>query len=290
MSKLNKVLIASKNSLWSRELKHKLVASKKVLCDISSDRTDAIERVSANEYALIVFEDSFELKNIELLLRALDNSNGKVPNSIIFSIVKFEDLQQLDIPKSIVASCCAYSVPLPDDIFCDIILNKSLPIKAMNKSSSNLDKDFVALIVQSANEVLKDFTMLEFKGLKPLLLKNIEKYPEIGIRGKVEISSKFFTGSLYVSFPLDSFKKIYEQVVGESIEAITDEEADFATSITNMIYGKIKKFLSEKGVELEMIIPTLDSTEMLDCENNQIFVFPFESELGLVYLKISKEN
>jgi CheY-specific phosphatase CheX len=287
LSELNKVLLASKNTLWAKDLKKKLIDSKKVRCDITYDRPDAIEKVSATEYDLIVFEDSFEIKNIEYISRALDNSNGLVPSSIIYSLLDIRDLQKIDIPEKIKDSCCAYSVPLSIDVFCDIILNRFLTISATDKSKSSLDKEFVSLLITSTSEVLKDFTLLDFKASKPKLLSSFDPYPEVGIRGKVVIKSDFFTGSLLVSFPNSTFFNVYESVVGEKITSITNDEEDFASSITNMIYGKMKKFLSEKGVELDMVIPTIDSIETLSSDNGPIFVIPFDSSAGSIFIKIA---
>jgi chemotaxis protein CheX len=288
LSTLNKVLIASRNSSWAKELKKTLNDTKKIRCDISSDRTDAIERVSATEYDLIVFEDSFELNNTEVILRALDNSNGIVPGSIVFSLVNIKDLQEIEIPKKIINSCCAYSLPLSSELFSNIILDRFIQIKAIDKTGNTLDKEFISLLINSTSQVLKEFTFVEFKASSPKLLSNIAPYPEVGLRGRVSIDSDFFKGALLVSFPNSTFINIYEKVVGEKISEITEEESDFASSITNMIYGKIKKFLSEKGVELDMVIPVLDSVETLDHSKGPVFVIPFESDFGVIYIKIAK--
>ncbi|OUR97808.1 hypothetical protein A9Q84_06300 [Halobacteriovorax marinus] len=289
MKIIRKILIASQNSLWAGELKKALMLSKKIDCEICSERASVVKKILEYDYSLVIFENSFEIKNIEFILRLFTNPDQTKPNQIIFCINDFQDLKKIDIPIELLEIISTYSMPLPIHILNEIITNVALPISALNANVDSLDKEFVQVLIRSTKEVLEEMVPEELKVQKPCLLSSMEDYPEISIRGKVLIKSEFFTGSLFISFPKKSFLNIYAVVVGEKVSEISSEEEDFASSMANMIYGRVKRILADQGVELNMAIPSVERCEKLDQAKGPIFVIPFSSGHGVIYIKIAKD-
>jgi len=286
---IRNILISSKNSLWADELKKKLIISKKIDCDICTERPEFVKQISNKDYSIVIFENSYEVKNIDLALRALSSPGQFKPEHIILCINDFSEIQQIDIPKDLVAITSCYTMPLPSHILSEVITNMALPISAINSGIDSLDKEFARILIQSTKEVLEELNAEKLTVQKPCLLSSFDEYPNVSIRGKIIIKSEFFTGSLFISFSKECFLKIYELVVGEKVSEISKDEEDFASSIANMIYGRVKKVLADQGVELNMAIPAVDRSDKLNSKKGPIFVIPFSNDNGIIYIKIAKD-
>lgn len=282
MKIVRKVLLLTLNSDWAQELKDLLIESPKVEVEMASTRTTATKLITDNIYEVVVIEDTFREKNIEFILRAISTQKQK-PKTLFFCFSEFSLYQKLLIPQEITdVKFKGYSLPVSKVMLKELIYKELFP---MGQTTTNFDREFNQVLLRSATKVLESLGVTEITPQKPELLNKLGNL-ECAIRGKIIIKSEFFAGAMFVSFPIDSYLKLYNFAVGAQVKELTKEISDFAGEIANMIYGNAKKMLDENGVKLNMAIPVIDQSGPLT-SNQPIYVIPLNSSVGKIYLKIA---
>lgn len=285
MEFIRNVLILSLNTDWAFDLRESLVRVNKVRVDVAGIRSVATKYLSDKNYTAIIIEDSFGEKNINTLFRALLTSNIKKPEFIFLSLVEFDLVRKINIPDELKSEFLMYSHPMVIEDFSSIVKKKLVPME-LDGNKRSFDREFVEILMKSCR---KTFEKLDAFGVlrvqRPRLIKKDEDL-EIAIRGKVIIKSEFFNGSLLLSFPEETYLKLYEKVAGTFYEKINSQNEDFAGEMANMVYGQAKKTLEQVGVHLDMAIPVTDKTVQLP-SGHPIFVIPVETDLGSFYVKLA---
>ena len=283
MKIIRKVLILSINTDWANELKGLFTENPKVVVDIATTRTLATKLLSDNEYIAVIMEDTFKLKNMDYFLRSIETLAVR-PGFVFFCFSDFELYSTISIPEALSdVKFKAYSLPLPKALIEQVVFQEIFPYGS--DSSSDFDREFIQVLIKSANRVFGSFELDDLKAQKPCLLTKMDNL-NVSIRGKILIKSNFFKGALFVSFCEQTYKNLYLKVVGSPIESIDSTNKDFAGELANMIYGQAKKELDENGVKLDMAIPVLDQSASLS-STSPIFVVPIESSIGTFYIKLA---
>ncbi len=283
MDIIRKILVLSFNTDWANTLRKKLNEHKKVSSSLASMRSDASKLISDEKFSTLIFEESFTAKNVNFILRALVSQNIEKPKSIIFLSSQLSFLKEIEVPKEFTSKVYFYSIPMNIATLVDLIQDRLL----INiKSSSDLDQEFSKTLLKAATNIINTFPGID-NSLRPQKAFMLKDDLNIAIRGKIIIKSEFFQGSVFVSFPKESYLKIYEQMTGESHDDLNAGNIDFAGEVANMVYGQAKKILSQQGVNLDMAIPVTDRSETLKSER-PIFVIPFETALGQLYIKVAQ--
>ena len=284
MDLIRKVLIFSKNSIWSHELKTEMNEVSKLKPYVASSRADAVKLITEHKMTAIVVENSLEVKDLRLVLRSILSQKDVIPNYIFLFSSSFSYFQSLIIPDDLLEIMRGYSLPLTKEEIVGII-TKNLLVK---KDDSAFDMEFAKVLMQGTQKVFgvmgDAFGTIEMS--KPYILKDDTLSSEISIRGKIIIKTEFFSGSFFISFPEETYLNIYEKYTGEKHTKINDNNADFAGELANMIYGQAKSIVAEQGYNLEMVIPVTDESSKL-VSRNPIYVIPFDSSAGSFYIKLA---
>jgi chemotaxis protein CheX len=282
---IRKILILSVNTDWANDLKKIFNENSKVNAEIASTRPKAVGLLTDQEYAAVIVEDTFNLKNMDFFFRSLSTINSP-PKFIYLAFSDFNLYKTVSLPEKIPDNTTlkAYSLPLPKDTLVNLIYADLFPYG--HSSDSDFDREFIQVLIKATQRVIESLGCKGFKAQKPDLLTKMKIDPEVVIRGKIIIKTEFFSGSIFLSFPEDTYKKLYGSLTGIEIASISEENRDFAGELANMVYGQAKKELEENGIKLDMAIPILDYGRVLR-SNNPVYVIPVDACMGRMYIKLA---
>ncbi len=109
------------------------------------------------------------------------------------------------------------------------------------------------------------------------------------ISGIISIVGDKVNGSFVISFTEETFLKVMSKMLGEAFTSLTPDILDGASEMTNIIFGKSKVPLNEKGFGIKMALPTVVSGKnhhLSSLCNGPVAVVKFESDLGGFLIKI----
>lgn len=288
MKVIRKVLILSFNYDWAGELKTELEKVAKLDTMVASTRTIATKLLSENEFDLILIEETYKIKNMDYLLRVLSTLKSK-PKYVFLAFNDFDLYKTVMIPSELnELSFKAISMPLPKEIISQILIMCLFPYGL--KEDASFDREFIEVLIRSCKKVLTSFNVEGLKPGRPMTLQKIDQEDlNISIRGKIILKNTFFNGSVFISFPEETFLKFSNKVLAADSKEIDSSNRDFASEFTNMVYGQSKKEFEQHGVNLDMAIPIIDESKTITPGKKPVFVIPFESSVGKFFIKVAPD-
>ncbi|MEK6705337.1 MAG: chemotaxis protein CheX [Bdellovibrionota bacterium] len=123
-------------------------------------------------------------------------------------------------------------------------------------SAKSFDVNFVNPFLEAMIETFKIQCHTECKPGKIVLKK---PYEEIGgdLSGVIGLTSETFKGSIVLSFPKDTFLKIASNMLGKIYTDITNEIRDVGAELTNIVLGRSKVVLNERGYAIKSALPSV---------------------------------
>lgn len=103
------------------------------------------------------------------------------------------------------------------------------------------------------------------------------------VSGVIGLVSDAFEGTVVLSFPEKTFLAIMSNMLGEKIETMSQEIADGAGELTNIIFGQAKVALNEQGYGIKTAIPAVvtGANHNIQAQTTGPRVaLPFESSAG----------
>ena len=166
---------------------------------------------------------------------------------------------------------------------------KELAESDPKKKKFKLDVDFVNPFIDSSMSTLNELCSVEnISADKPRLLTEEEELG-VDVSGTIAVSSPYFSGSIALSFNEEVYQGIVAQMLEENVANIDFESDDAAAEILNVIYGKSKAVLNNRGYSLKRAIPSV-----MKGKNHRIYqkttiptlIVPFNSQSGEFYIQI----
>lgn len=161
----------------------------------------------------------------------------------------------------------------------------------MSASSRKLvvDVEFIRPFVVATKAVLDTMARTKLTVGKAYLISASESV-QSDIAGVIDLSSPEFHGFISICFKAPVFLKVYELLVGERHEVITDQIQDAAGELVNIIYGQAKTELNEKkGYNLSSKLPLIfvgDKIGSQQLVRTPAIVLPFDSDIGSFHIEI----
>jgi chemotaxis protein CheX len=269
---------------------------------------------TSSEIYIIEFPDSLDQKSAEIIKQS---SKNWISNSGITSIFDFKLVKALSNKAYPALVACArdfksnskliYSINLDPLILKQIkqdgLENTINPAKSIEEIKSKLNPasslkntlinvEFINPFILSTLETLKVQANTPIEGGKPFV-KDSTHNPETAICGVISITSDQFKGNLSLIFSKNVFLKIYENMLGEKHNEITNEIQDACGELLNIIFGQAKsKINSEKGFTIQKALPTVlrgSDIRIQQTTGVPIIVIPFKISTGEFYLEIAAE-
>lgn len=286
MNIIRDILVLTFNTDWGKDIKDAFADVKKAKIDICSMRSIAVKKISEKNYAAVIIEDTFLIKNINFILRAFLSQNHSQPEVIIFSFIDFSLYKQIDFPEGLKSHPHAISGPVnPSEI--KETIKRYIFHLGETEIGGPIDGEFFGILMSATKQTLEGlgiFKEIEFG--ETVLSSSMEQAPVWAISGKIIIKSDFFSGSLFFSFPKKTYMNIYNETTGSNASEIEDGNADYAGEIANMIYGHTKKILEKQGIQLDMAIPITDRSSDLESKH-PVYIIPVQSSLGGFWIKLA---
>jgi chemotaxis protein CheX len=77
------------------------------------------------------------------------------------------------------------------------------------------------------------------------------------VSGIIGITQEKLEGTFTICFSIDSMKKILPLLLGDGVDVTQDVAADAVGEISNMILGRIKTSLNQRGYEVRLSLPNV---------------------------------
>ena len=155
------------------------------------------------------------------------------------------------------------------------------------RTAPKLDLNILNPFIEGTVNVLETQANVKIQVGKPHLKTGSES--DVAIAGVITMNNSELPGSIALCFPKPTFLSIYEQMVGEKHEDVSEETQDAAGELLNMIYGHAKTKLKAGGFAVDMAIPVImvgDKLKMQVGEKGKSIVVPFTSASGPFFLEI----
>lgn len=108
----------------------------------------------------------------------------------------------------------------------------------------------------------------------------------MAIRGKLSITSPFFTGSFFISFPEKTYLNLCTKVLLEETTQITKDNEDLVSELCNIVFGKSKVLLAKLDMPMGMVIPTHNRDPKI-VTSGRVLIVKFTTELGSFLIKVA---
>ena len=154
-----------------------------------------------------------------------------------------------------------------------------------------IDVDFYKPFVQATVKSFDIQCSMAIRPSKPFFKGRAEQ-PKFGIAAVIGITCPSFNGSITLCFPKDLFLKLIKKMTDEEFDSITDEVADGAAELLNIVYGNAKAMLNQKGYNIGRSIPTIIRGEGVQSHHvttSKTIVLPFITEFGEFHIEFATE-
>ncbi len=274
------------------------------------------------EYLAIEIEDHYKDINI---VEAVDGSDAlfKAQNQKFHVVIT-----DLRMPNLSGASVVKHLGRLPEKLSPDKIIvfsgyidDSTQELSKTNQNISFLSKPVnIEMMIQYLDEVLSKQKKKEHKhkmevqfinpfidgvidvlglmcGTIPELVEKTIRQPDELISSDISsivfMRSDLFMGSMAVGFEGDTYRNLYEMMIGERVGVIDSNNCDGAGEICNQIFGYAKSKLNLKGFNIEMAIPTIsfgDGHKVKHLINGPCLSLKFKSAAGPFFLEVTVKS
>jgi len=290
-----KVLVISTDRDWGSDLKRELSRDKELDATFLAVRKDVVEYLNLYTYDCIVAHGVMGEGEITVLMKTVVRNKKNCDTRFYVASDDFNLFHELTMSTPL-DEIFAINLPQTFAEIYDQLHQFLFPPKTPDQEGGQTKKEggydfdmaFINVFIGATKKVIKEMGMLdgEVKTGKPRLLAQVQDKIKVSIRAKLVMSSPYFQGSFFISFPKPTFLKLYNTILGEKHTEISDEIADFASELANIIYGQSKKELNMAGYELKMAIPAVDKTPQLKSKF-PIIAIPFSCSAGNFFVKIA---
>jgi chemotaxis protein CheX len=176
-------------------------------------------------------------------------------------------------------------------------LNQILPTKPTLQSALvdmglaqpvKMDMKFINPFLVATIRVLEVQAQVKASPGKPFKRSAKDSYSG-DISGVIGLVSDAFTGAVVLSFPQATFLNIMTNMLGEPCKELTQDLADGAGELMNIIFGQAKIALNDQGFGIKTAIPTVIKGENHSIQTQTTgprVALPFESNAGPFVVEI----
>lgn len=287
------VSVFAKNPQSVKELLVKLKQADQITYHVSNYRPEVIEFFTNNRVKALILVDDGTSRDISLILKSLPFSlNPKKTQIIILAndlpqaVEVFQEYADLKIRF---ISLHSPIDSMAEEIRVILLHGGKAPVEVPTSDEEqkfHINMSFLKVFVDASKDVVMQMSGdKSITHQKPVLLSAMNPAPAIAVRSKLQIESTHFTGSFFISFPLDTYLKFVELILGEKREKLDADIKDLVLEVTNIVYGQSKRILNSSGHELQMKIPTFFDQKIVS--KFPVVVIPYMTKFGPFYIKVA---
>ncbi|MGZ3696770.1 MAG: chemotaxis protein CheX [Bdellovibrionota bacterium] len=173
--------------------------------------------------------------------------------------------------------------------FEDALSSAGITLSPVAPKRPSINVQFVNPFIVATQNTIETQANTKLKAGVPYVKNESLPSSRIDIAGVITLMSNVFQGSIALCFPAKVFLNIYSSMTGEDHPEITQEIADAAGEILNIIFGQAKSELNKLGMKIEKAIPTVvrgNEIQVHHVTRAVAIVLPFETAAGLFHLEI----
>lgn len=252
---------------------------------MAKDGVDAGRKTLNQEFSLIVTNWNIPKKSG---LENIESIRGGINEKTPILIYEEESLQEAKAKATSFRPIDFIQKPLSYED----LAKKIIEFEKADHSNKKfkLDVDFINPIIHMSISTIEE--LCNFSGTRPLppyVLKD-EEVLDVDISGVINIVSPFFSGVIGVSFSDEIFKQVISKMIDDVVDNIDNENQDGAAEIINIIYGRTKSVMNQKGFAMQRAVPSVLRGANHRVTNNKkrpVLMMPINSEIGRFYIQIS---
>jgi len=153
-----------------------------------------------------------------------------------------------------------------------------------------MNVDYINPVLDGIVNVMSTMANVQPKPGRPILKSDSTAKGDVtGLMSMVGSNTK---GSIAITFSKPSILEIYFNMLGDTKDTIDEEILNLVGEITNMVTGKAKALLEEKGYDIGMSLPTVISGKdhTIDHQSSgQKVLLPFTLSSGQFYVELCFE-
>lgn len=229
-----------------------------VFVEIASTRGDAISSLSSNDLDAFVIDDTYSIKDIEILLKYLSIFKSKL--HIFFVSKEFENFRNA---LNLLSGFKVQLINAPIDSY--QLAQTIAKVFSNQNSDDKIDREtrmsvrFLKIFTDATKKILSEFCGIQnIQFQKPRLIKKGEELLPYAIRGSIELESDLFQGAYYIHFDQRTYLNIVNRLLMTEDTEINEDNKDFAGEIVNMIYGQAKIDLNQTGHNFMKAFPKFE--------------------------------
>lgn len=122
-------------------------------------------------------------------------------------------------------------------------------------SGEQMDILMINALLDSLLTIFATMVKLDIEPGIPVL--KLEATAKGSVSGLIGMNAEGASGSVALSLTLPAVREISRKLLGEEIACVDQSAADLVGELTNMLVGRTKQILSEKGFDFDMQRPKL---------------------------------
>lgn len=238
-----------------------------------------------------IFDSTHTAEDIIEFGKYIKNSKRHQAALIFLAFDNFEIFQAITTDESF-SNAKIINMPAPaSEIYQKLVTDTAqIDNKANQKSRTEgaiSSASFLNIFIESTMATIKEMTSCEeIAHGTPSLLDYQKLEKSVAIRGKLSISSPYFTGSFFISFPEQTYLNLCTKVLYEEVKQIDKDNEDLVSELCNIVYGKSKVLIAKLDMKMGMVIPTYNRDPKI-ISNSNILLVKFTTEMGEFYVKVA---
>jgi chemotaxis protein CheX len=159
--------------------------------------------------------------------------------------------------------------------------------------AKEFDVNFINPFLNATLKTFKVQCFMEAKPGKPSLKKASDPLLMGDVSGIISITSESFVGTLAISLSEAMFKVISGKMLGETCEAVTEDNVDLVGELANIILGQATIDLQKLGYGIQMALPSCvwgKDHKIKHFRSGICIVIPFETEFGTFHTEVMSNS
>lgn len=155
-------------------------------------------------------------------------------------------------------------------------------------SGEHMDVLMINALLDSLVTIFATMVRLEIEPGIPVLKRDATAKGIVS--GLIGMNTDGTSGSVALSLTLPAVREISLKLLGEEIDCIDNAAADLVGELTNMLVGRTKQLMSEKGFDFDMQRPQLllgDGHEIVHHYAGQTVLLPIKTSSDEFYLELN---
>lgn len=238
-----------------------------------------------------IFDSSHTTEDIIQFGKYIKNSKRHHGALIFLAFDNFEMFQAITVDDSFSNAKIINMPATASEIYLKLITDTAQIDSKVNQKSKTegaiSSASFLNIFIEATMSTVKEMASCEeITHSSPTLLDYQKMQKSIAIRGKLAITSPYFTGSFFISFPEETYLKMCSKILYEEVTKIDKDNEDLVSELCNIVYGKSKVLIAKLDMKMGMVIPTYNREPKV-ISKSSILVVKLDTDMGEFYVKVA---